>query len=96
MTVVGFSLSLAYRLAGLRSSAVFLIGIYNEKNNTIRLATSHVEKKVSEKELAARLGVKPPYVAALLSGTKNVTVNQLERIAEVLGMTLHIEFLDPG
>jgi len=31
-----------------------------------------------------------------LSGTKNVTVNQLERIAEVLGMTLHIEFLDPG
>ena len=74
----------------------FLIGIYNEKNNTIRLTTSYVEKKVSEKELAARLGVKPPYVAALLSGTKNVTVNQLERIAEVLGMTLHIEFLDPG
>ena len=47
---------------------------------------------MSETELAERLGIKRPYLNALSSGKKNVTVMQLERIAEALGMTLHICF----
>ena len=47
---------------------------------------------MSETELAARMGVKKPYLNAISSGKKNVTITQLERIAEALGMTLHICF----
>jgi transcriptional regulator with XRE-family HTH domain len=47
---------------------------------------------MSEKELAERIGVKRPYINALSSGKKNATITQLERIAETLGMTLHICF----
>ena len=51
---------------------------------------------MSETELAERLGVKRPYLNALSSGKKNVTITQLERIAEALGMTLHICFEEVG
>lgn len=47
---------------------------------------------MSEKELALCLGVKQPYLNAIASGKKNVTLEQLERIADGLGMTLHICF----
>jgi transcriptional regulator with XRE-family HTH domain len=51
-----------------------------------------VEKNVSETELAERLGVKRPYLNAVACGKKNITLTQLERIAEALGMSLHICF----
>jgi transcriptional regulator with XRE-family HTH domain len=38
------------------------------------------------------MGVKRTYLNALSCGKKNATINQLERIAEALGMTLHICF----
>ena len=47
---------------------------------------------MSETELADRMGIKRPYLNALSAGKKNATIKQLERIAEVLGMTLHICF----
>lgn len=47
---------------------------------------------MSEKELALHIGVRQPYLNAIASGKKNVTLTQLERIAEGLGMTLHICF----
>ena len=50
---------------------------------------------MSEAELAELIGVKRPYLNAISCGKKNVTVSQLERIAEALGMTLHICFDDP-
>ena len=47
---------------------------------------------MSETELAKVLDMKRPYLNAIASGGKNVTLTQLERIAEGLGMTLHICF----
>lgn len=47
---------------------------------------------MSETELAERLGVKKSYLNAISSGKKNVTISQLERIAEALNMTLNISF----
>ena len=47
---------------------------------------------MSETELAVLLGVKRPYLNALSAGKKNATIKQLERIAEALGMSLHICF----
>jgi len=40
--------------------------------------------------------VKRPYLNAVACGKKNVTLKQLERIADALGMTLHICFEEPG
>ena len=45
---------------------------------------------MSEQQLADKLGKKRPYLNAISCGRKNVTIEQLERIAEGLGMTLHI------
>ena len=45
---------------------------------------------MSEQQLADKLGMKRPYLNAISCGRKNVTIEQLERIAEGLGMTLHI------
>ena len=64
----------------------------DEKRNKDRPQKSIDEKNMSEKELALRLGVKQPYLNAIASGKKNVTLEQLERIADGLGMTLHICF----
>lgn len=50
---------------------------------------------MSEKQLAEILGVRQPYLNALAAGKKNVTVAQLERIADALGLTLHIGFEPP-
>jgi len=47
---------------------------------------------MSEKELAAQLGISNSYLNAVSLGKKNITILQLERIAEALGMTLHICF----
>ena len=47
---------------------------------------------MSEQQLADKLGKKRPYLNAISCGRKNVTIEQLERIAEGLGMTLHICF----
>ena len=51
-----------------------------------------MEKNVSETELATRLGISNSYLNAVSCGKKNITIKQLERIAEALGMTLHICF----
>lgn len=64
----------------------------NEQDNKNRLKESLVEKNVSETELATRLGVSQQYMNKISCGKKNVTIATLERIAEALGMTLHISF----
>lgn len=51
---------------------------------------------MTEVELAQRLGLSRPYVNAVACGKKNVTVSQLERMAQALGMRLHIAFDDDG
>lgn len=49
-------------------------------------------KNFSEVELAQRLGISHQYLNAIACGKKNVSIKKLERIAEELGMTLHISF----
>lgn len=47
---------------------------------------------MTETELAQRLGMPQSYLNVIASGKKNVTLEVLERIAEGLGMTLHVCF----
>ena len=47
---------------------------------------------MSEAELARRLGWTKQYLNNISCGRANPTVEQLERIAGSLGMTLHISF----
>ena len=68
----------------------------NEKRNKDWFEEGNDEKNVSETELAGRLGISNSYLNAVSCGKKNVTITQLERIAEALGMTLHICFEQVG
>jgi transcriptional regulator with XRE-family HTH domain len=45
---------------------------------------ARVEQGLSHAELARRMGVKPPYVAGIESGTRNLTLGQLANIAYAL------------
>ena len=47
---------------------------------------------MSEAELARRLGWTKQYLNKISCGRSNPTIKKLERIAESLGMTLHISF----
>jgi transcriptional regulator with XRE-family HTH domain len=64
----------------------------DEKRNKDRPQKSIDEKNMSEAELATRLGWSKQYLNRISCGRANPTVEQLERIAESLGMTLHISF----
>ena len=64
----------------------------NETRNKDWPQESVEGKNMSEQQLADKLGKKRPYLNAISCGRKNVTIEQLERIAEGLGMTLHICF----
>ena len=55
-----------------------------------------MEKCMSEAELARRLGWTKQYLNKISCGKDNPTIEQLERIAESLGMTLHISHRPPG
>jgi transcriptional regulator with XRE-family HTH domain len=56
----------------------------------IRRARS--EQGLSQAELARRMGVKPPYVAGVEAGRRNLTLGQLANIADALGRGLDITF----
>ena len=63
-----------------------------KKETKIDLKKALVEKCMSEAELARRLGWTKQYLNKISCGKDNPTIEQLERIAESLGMTLHISF----
>jgi transcriptional regulator with XRE-family HTH domain len=50
------------------------------------------EQNLTQAELARRMGVKPPYVAGLEAGTRNLTLGQLANLADALGRGLDISF----
>lgn len=58
----------------------------------LELRRARVEQGLSQAELARRMGVKPPYVAGLEAGTRNLTLGQLANIADALGRGLDITF----
>jgi transcriptional regulator with XRE-family HTH domain len=50
------------------------------------------EQNLTQAELARRMGVKPPYIAGLEAGTRNLTLGQLANLADALGRGLDISF----
>lgn len=51
-----------------------------------------MEEGLSQAEVARRMGVKPPYVAGVESGTRNLTLGQLANFADALQRGLDISF----
>lgn len=48
------------------------------------------EGGITKREMAAKLGVSPARVTKILSGEANLTIETMNRIAEVLDCTLHL------
>lgn len=63
---------------------------------THRILELMEEKGVSRSELAARMGVQPSRVTAMLSGTGNLTIDTLVRAGMALGAELHQTFIAVG
>jgi transcriptional regulator with XRE-family HTH domain len=59
------------------------------------LAYARREAKLTQKQLAQRLGVGRSYVARIESGTDNLTIGQLAHLADALGAQLKITFPIP-
>lgn len=53
---------------------------------------ARTEQGITQAELARRMGVKPPYVAGLEAGKRNVTLGQLANVADALERGLDITF----
>jgi transcriptional regulator with XRE-family HTH domain len=51
---------------------------------------------MKQKELADRLGVSPPYISSVMSGNENLTVEQMSRLAEAAGGSLHLTIAPQG
>jgi transcriptional regulator with XRE-family HTH domain len=58
----------------------------------MELRRARTDQGLTQAELARRMGVKPPYVAGLEAGKRNVTLGQLANIADALGRGLDITF----
>jgi transcriptional regulator with XRE-family HTH domain len=58
----------------------------------LEMRRARLEQGLSQAELARRMGVKPPFVAGLEAGTRNITLGQLANIADALGRGLDITF----
>lgn len=46
------------------------------------------DKKISQNELAEKMGVSPQYVSKILKGQENLTLQNISKIEEILGITL--------
>jgi transcriptional regulator with XRE-family HTH domain len=58
----------------------------------IEVRRARIEQGLTQAEFARRLGVKPPYVASLEAGKRNVTLGQLANIADALDRGLDVTF----
>ena len=67
----------------------------------LQVVRYRANRKLTQEELAARLGMKQPAVARLEAGERAPSVVMLRRLAEKLGMEFHIQgqefrVLSPG
>lgn len=58
----------------------------------LELRRAREELGITQTELARRLDVKPPYIAAIEAGRRNLTLGQLAKLADALGRGLDITF----
>ena len=63
---------------------------------TNRLLEVMLQKEISRTELAARMGIQPSRVTAMLSGTSNLTIDTLVRAGFAIGMDLHQTYAPQG
>lgn len=61
----------------------------------IAVRSARTRLRLTQAELAARLGASGPYVANIEAGRENLTVGQLAAIADVLGCELNVGFAIP-
>lgn len=57
-----------------------------------QVVNARTELKLTQKELAERMGDKQSNISRLESGTYNPSLEYLNKVAEALGKKLHIEF----
>lgn len=57
-----------------------------------QVVKARAELKLTQKELAERMGDKQSNISRLESGTYNPSLEYLNKVAEALGKKLHIEF----
>ncbi|MBU1291875.1 helix-turn-helix transcriptional regulator [Patescibacteria group bacterium] len=69
---------------------------YDEHGRQLEIAYQILQlrkkKKMTQAELAKRIGTKQSNVARMEAGNQNFTIDILQRIASVLGKNLKIEF----
>lgn len=61
-----------------------------------RLKSTRQTLGISQTELARRLKVRQPYVAAIEAGRVNLTIGQLGAVASALGVAFDVEFKIPA
>jgi transcriptional regulator with XRE-family HTH domain len=57
---------------------------------TVALARTMKASQMNQKALAEALGVSAPYISSVMSGNENLTVEQMSRLAEAAGGSLHV------
>ena len=62
---------------------------------TEQIAATMEDRGITRKELARRMGVKPPVITRLLNGPDNVTLRTLLRVAFALDMVIDVELGKP-
>jgi len=63
---------------------------------TVALARAMQANGMKQSDLARILGVSPPYISSVMSGNENLTVEQMSRLAEAVGGSLHITIAKKG
>jgi len=70
---------------------------YDEYGRQLEIAYQILQlrkkKKMTQAELAKRIGTKQSNVARMEAGNQNFTIDILQRIASVLGRNLKVEFI---
>jgi transcriptional regulator with XRE-family HTH domain len=63
---------------------------------TVALARTMQANGMKQSDLAKILGVSPPYISSVMSGNENLTVEQMSRLAEAVGGSLHVTIAKKG
>lgn len=63
---------------------------------TVALARAMKVKGMKQKDLAKALDVSAPYISSVMSGNENLTVEQMSRLAEAAGGSLHLAIAPKG
>lgn len=63
-----------------------------EREVMLAIARARNEQGLTQAELAERTGIRQSEISRLENGTRNPSIKLLQRLADGMGMTLHISF----